>query len=87
MKRVSLALHRGKELASPSSWTATCAERLLSSTHGRMTEILLGCRVHSVEASNEEEDESLLRKVDLTPLKIIFNGIDNNPRPIAAPPS
>ena len=43
---------------------------------------LIGCTVDSTEASNSKGTEGLVRAVNLAPLKILFNGIDDNASPL-----
>jgi hypothetical protein len=46
---------------------------------------LLGCNVDSLDASNGQGSDPLVRKIDLGPLKILFNGKDDLEFPLKAP--
>lgn len=50
-----------------------------------ITDILLGCTVDSTEASQSQSADALVRKIDLGPLKILYNGIDDLLTPLIAP--
>jgi hypothetical protein len=43
---------------------------------------LIGCTIDSTEASNSKGSEGSLRTVNLSPLKVLFNGIDDNSSPL-----
>ena len=45
-----------------------------------------GCTLDTTEASNSESADLLTRKIELNPLKILFNGIDDNEVPLTPPP-
>lgn len=47
---------------------------------------LTGCHLDGTDISNGQGSDALIRKVDLNPLKIILNGLDNNEFPLAPPP-
>jgi hypothetical protein len=42
-----------------------------------ITDILLGCTLDSNEANHTEGTDGLTRKVELNPVKILFNGVDD----------
>lgn len=42
-----------------------------------MTDLLTGCSISSTEASQKVGPDGLVRKVDLSPLKILFGGFDD----------
>jgi hypothetical protein len=50
-----------------------------------ITDVLLGCNLDSTESNNSGADPTV-RKFDLSPLKILFNGIDDLAVPLVAPP-
>jgi hypothetical protein len=50
-----------------------------------ITDTLLGCTIDSVEATLAKGVDGLTRKLDLSPLKILFNGQDDLAVPLAAP--
>lgn len=52
-----------------------------------ITDTLNGCNIDSTEASQSQGPDALVRKVDLGPTKILFNGLDDLAVPLAAPPS
>lgn len=45
-----------------------------------------GCTIDTTEASQSQGPDTLLRKFELSPLKILFNGIDDLATPLKAPP-
>lgn len=47
---------------------------------------LYGCTIDSTEVSQGQNADPLVRKVNLAPLKILFNGIDDVETPLQAPP-
>lgn len=47
---------------------------------------LIGCSMDSTDASNGQGPDALVRKVDLSPLKIKFNGIDDLAVPLVGVP-
>lgn len=51
-----------------------------------VTDTILGCTLDSTEASNSEGTDPTKRKVDLSPLKILFAGQDDLATPLKAPP-
>jgi hypothetical protein len=48
---------------------------------------LLGCTMDTTEASNSQGPDPLVRKVELNPLKIRFNQIDDLEFPLVPPPA
>ena len=48
-------------------------------------DVLLGCSIDSTEASQSQSPDPLVRKIDLSPLKILFNGIEDLATPLVAP--
>ena len=48
-----------------------------------ITDTALGCTLDSTEGTDEQNDDPTMRKVDLNPLKILFNGLDDEV-PLAA---
>lgn len=52
-----------------------------------VTDELLGCTLDSIEASMSQGSDPLVRKCDLAPLKVIFDGDDDLENPLTAPPS
>ncbi len=50
-----------------------------------ITDTLNGCTVDLTDASNSEGPDPLKRKIDLSPLKILFNGIDDVAVPLVGP--
>ena len=56
----------------------TYSEKNLDMIH----DTLLGCTIDSTEASNAKGTEGTLRTVNLSPLKILFNGVDDNATPL-----
>jgi hypothetical protein len=51
-----------------------------------VTDTILGCTFDSTESSNAEGTDATKRKVELNPLKILFNGQDDLATPLQAPP-
>lgn len=51
-----------------------------------VTDSILGCTMDSTEASNSEGTDPTKRKIDLAPLKILYNGQDDLSVPLQAPP-
>jgi len=51
-----------------------------------ITDVLTGCTLDSTEANNSQGSDPTVRKFDLAPLKILYNGIDDLATPLAAPP-
>lgn len=51
-----------------------------------VTDSILGCTMDSTEASNSEGTDGTKRKIDLCPLKILYNGQDDLATPLQAPP-
>lgn len=49
-------------------------------------DVLNGCTADSTEASQSQGPDALVRKVELNPLKILFNGIDDLLTPLGPPP-
>jgi hypothetical protein len=49
-------------------------------------DVILGCTIDSTEANNTESADPLVRKIELGPLKILYNGLDDNPVPLVPPP-
>lgn len=49
-----------------------------------VTDELLGCTLDSTEASQTQGNAALIRKCDLSPVKILFNGVDDNFIPLVA---
>lgn len=47
-----------------------------------ITDVLLGCTIDSTEASQSRGNDPLVRKVELSPLKILFNGTDDSLVPL-----
>jgi len=52
-----------------------------------VTDVLLGCTVDVVDVSQSEGPDPLKRKLDLSPLKILFGGKDDLAVPLIAPPT
>lgn len=50
-----------------------------------ITDTLLGCTMDSTEASLAKGTDGLSRKLQLSPLKILFNGLDDLAVPLAGP--
>lgn len=48
------------------------------------TDTLSGCSMDSTDADNSQGPAALTRKVDIAPLKILFNGKDDVANPLAA---
>jgi hypothetical protein len=42
-----------------------------------MTDLLLGCSINTTEASQKAGPDGLVRKVELSPVKILFGGFDD----------
>lgn len=51
-----------------------------------ITDELLGCSMDTTDASNGQSSDALVRKVELSPIKIIFAGDDDVTIPLAPPP-
>lgn len=64
-------------------FTATC----VYSANGfdMITDTILGCTMDTTEASLAKGVDGLSRKIQLNPLKILFNGLDDLAVPLAAP--
>lgn len=59
-------------------------------THGEtgfdtIVDELVGCHVDGVDASNSQGNDPLVRKLDLNPINILYNGIDQNTFPLVPP--
>jgi hypothetical protein len=52
----------------------------------QITDTLNGCTMDSTEVGMSQSAEALVRKFELSPLKIIFNGQDDLVVPLTAPP-
>lgn len=50
------------------------------------TDQVLGCTFDIDEGDDKQGTAALVRTVDFTPLKILFNGLDDNADPLVAPP-
>jgi hypothetical protein len=50
-----------------------------------ITDELLGCTFDSSDAANGQGSDPLVRKIDLTPIKIKFGGLDDLQFPLVAP--
>ena len=48
---------------------------------------IIGCTVDSTEASNAKGAEGTVRNMDLKPLKVLFNGVDDNAVPLRGVPA
>jgi hypothetical protein len=48
---------------------------------------LLGCTMDSAEASNAQGSDPTIRKVNLMPLKILYNGVDDLATPLVGVPT
>lgn len=66
-------------------FTATC----VYSANGfdMITDTILGCTMDTTEAALAKGVDGLSRKLQLNPLKILFNGLDDLAVPLAAPPT
>ena len=51
-----------------------------------ITDTILGCTMDSTESYNTEGTDPSKRKIDLQPLKILYNGQDDLASPLQAPP-
>lgn len=51
-----------------------------------VTDSILGCTMDSTEVGNAEGTDPSKRKIDLAPLKVLFNGQDDLATPLQAPP-
>jgi len=51
-----------------------------------ITDELIGCHLDGTDISNGQGTDALVRKVELNPLKILLNGLDNNTTPLGPPP-
>lgn len=51
-----------------------------------ITDILKGCNLDSTEANNSQGPDPTVRKFDLSPIKILYNGIDDLTTPLVSPP-
>lgn len=51
-----------------------------------ITDILLGCNLDSTESNNAQGPDPTVRKFDLSPIKILYNGIDDLTTPLVSPP-
>jgi hypothetical protein len=49
-----------------------------------IVDTLLGCTIDSTEVSQSQSNKALSRKIDLSPVKIYFNGVDDNIIPLVA---
>lgn len=47
-----------------------------------ITDTIIGCTMDTTEANNAEGTEPTMRKIELNPLKILINGIDDVPNPL-----
>lgn len=52
-----------------------------------ITDEIIGCTMDSTESSNSQGPDALVRKVDLKPLKIKFNGLDDLAVPLVGVPA
>lgn len=50
-------------------------------------DIINGCTIDTTEASNGQGPDPLIRKFDLSPLKILFNGVDDLEIPLTGVPT
>lgn len=50
------------------------------------TDTLVGCTINSTEADDTTGTKALAREVDLMPVKIYFNGLDDNADPLQGVP-
>ena len=46
---------------------------------------ILGCTIDEIDASQGQGPSALTRKLTFAPLKILYNGLDGEPNPLAAP--
>jgi len=51
-----------------------------------ITDVLQGCKIDSMKASNKKGTTALSRTIKLNPLKILFQQIDDLANPLQAPP-
>ncbi len=51
-----------------------------------VTDTILGCTLDDDDASNAQGPDALMRKLDLAPLKILMNGLDDLEVPMVSPP-
>lgn len=47
---------------------------------------LNGCTADEISADQQQNPDPLVRMIDLAPLKILFNGVDDLAQPLTAPP-
>ncbi len=47
-----------------------------------ITDTILGCTLDTTEASNAEGNDATVRKMELNPLKVLFNGLDDTDPPL-----
>jgi len=52
-----------------------------------VTDEILGCSIDSLDASQGQGPDPLMRKIDLGPLKILFGGVEDLEFPMVAPPA
>ena len=52
-----------------------------------ITDQLIGCTLDTSEAKASDGTEALTRKFDLSPIKILFNGVDDLATPLTGSPS
>jgi len=52
-----------------------------------ISDVIQGCTMDSTEASNAEGSDPTTRKLDLSPLKILFNGVDDLAIPLQGVPA
>jgi len=50
-------------------------------------DVINGCTVDSLEASQSQGPDPLVRKMDLKPLKVLFNGVDDLLTPLVGVPT
>ena len=48
-------------------------------------DVIKGCTLDSTDASNSQGTDATVRKMDLNPIKILFNGIEDLDVPLTAP--
>lgn len=48
---------------------------------------VLGCTMDSTEVALAQNDDALVRPFDLSPLKVLFNGVDDLANPLQPPPT
>lgn len=49
-------------------------------------DVINGCTLDETTASQSQGDDPLVRKLDLAPLKVLFNSVDDVTTPLQAPP-